>query len=354
MFSFKLAKKGDKSGKKQRELLILIFSILSAGKIQGIEFEKLWTLKASPLPEYTFFQISDIATDEQGNLYISDVKGCFVRKYSPDGRSLAEFGRRGSGPGEFLSPVELYYRKGRLYIRDSQLKRITVLDKNLNLVKTIKTRINIWSFVVGETGFICSTASTKDDHLLASLNFSGEVVKKFFDKLPSYLNAGKKSPMHFIRKLKYAVLWLDRNPKSGEVVATHRGYENGNYVYFFDSDMKLKSKCRLNLEKGYSFPSFMLKFPPKYPAESIYAHIYSIHFVNEKEILLHLVKDYMKKGKVERKTNRFLILNRKGEVVYEKQMEGPFRVYAVRNDKIYLKDFAREEEEILQVWRIKR
>ncbi|OGD15995.1 MAG: hypothetical protein A2W20_07675, partial [Candidatus Aminicenantes bacterium RBG_16_66_30] len=86
-----------------------------------------------------FFMPSAIAVDGAGNLYVLDTGNHRVQKFSPDGKHLATFGRRGQGPGEFQYPAWLAVDgKGFIYVTDPNNQRIQVLTPDGKDHKAIK------------------------------------------------------------------------------------------------------------------------------------------------------------------------------------------------------------------------
>lgn len=71
---------------------------------------------------------SDIAMDASGNIYVLDSANHRVQKFSPEGRYLATFGRRGQGPGEFYNPDSIDIdAHGFFYVMDAYQNRIQTL-----------------------------------------------------------------------------------------------------------------------------------------------------------------------------------------------------------------------------------
>jgi len=81
---------------------------------------------------------SDIATDEQGNIYILDAGNHRIQKFGPDGNYIETIGNRGQGPGEFYLPLSLDIdSRGYLYVSDPQNQRVQILKPDGTDYKTI-------------------------------------------------------------------------------------------------------------------------------------------------------------------------------------------------------------------------
>jgi hypothetical protein len=64
-------------------------------------------------------QISGLAIDAQGRVYVSDFQEPRVLVFSADGKQLAVIGRKGQGPGEFTAPTgPVIGADGALYVRN--------------------------------------------------------------------------------------------------------------------------------------------------------------------------------------------------------------------------------------------
>lgn len=81
-----------------------------------------------------FFQPNDVVTDRAGNIYVAEGHGgdnARIVVFDKNGKYLREFGKKGTGPGEFDQPHALAFdSKERLFVGDRSNNRIQILDKN--------------------------------------------------------------------------------------------------------------------------------------------------------------------------------------------------------------------------------
>ena len=80
----------------------------------------------------TFNRPTDIAFAKNGDFYISDGYGnSRVVKFSKEGKYLLDWGKRGTGPGEFNTPHSVAVdSKGMVYVSDRENNRIQIFDPN--------------------------------------------------------------------------------------------------------------------------------------------------------------------------------------------------------------------------------
>ena len=85
-----------------------------------------------------FHYPSDIAVDKEGNIYVLDSGNTRIQKFGPDGKYLATIGRKGQGPGEFISPNSLDIDEdGNLVVTDTAQSRLHVIIGGGKDVKSI-------------------------------------------------------------------------------------------------------------------------------------------------------------------------------------------------------------------------
>ena len=90
-------------------LFVVLASFADTSIAQRITFREISLLGESE--ESFFLQIGDVKIGEDGSIYIADVRGFSVSKFSREGKFLKKVGRHGEGPGEFrLAPKNLALR----------------------------------------------------------------------------------------------------------------------------------------------------------------------------------------------------------------------------------------------------
>jgi DNA-binding beta-propeller fold protein YncE len=96
----------------------------------GKEILRLGTRDVSGTSESTFNLPTDVGFAPNGDVYVSDgYGGARVVKFSSSGRFLLQWGKRGTGPGEFGLPHNLVVdSQGRVYVTDRDNERVQVFD----------------------------------------------------------------------------------------------------------------------------------------------------------------------------------------------------------------------------------
>jgi streptogramin lyase len=84
-------------------------------------------------PDY-FYQPNDVITAPNGDIFVSEGHGAGnnrVLKFDKTGKFIKEWGKYGSGPGEFDQPHALAMdSQGRLFVGDRNNNRIQIFDQN--------------------------------------------------------------------------------------------------------------------------------------------------------------------------------------------------------------------------------
>ena len=92
-------------------------------------------------PDY-FYQPNDVITAPNGDIFVSEGHGAGnnrVLKFDKTGKFIKEWGKLGTGPGEFDQPHALAFdSKGLLYVGDRNNNRVQVFDQNGTFIKEYK------------------------------------------------------------------------------------------------------------------------------------------------------------------------------------------------------------------------
>jgi streptogramin lyase len=84
-------------------------------------------------PDY-FYQPNDVVTAPNGDIFVSEGHGAGnnrVMKFDKTGKFIKEWGKLGTGPGEFDQPHALAFdSRGRLFVGDRNNNRIQIFDQN--------------------------------------------------------------------------------------------------------------------------------------------------------------------------------------------------------------------------------
>jgi sugar lactone lactonase YvrE len=88
----------------------------------------------------TFNQPDDVAIAPDGDIFVSDghtpaMGNARVMKFTKDGKFITQWGKHGSGPGEFEVPHALAFdSRGRLFVGDRANNRIQIFDQDGNFI----------------------------------------------------------------------------------------------------------------------------------------------------------------------------------------------------------------------------
>ena len=83
-----------------------------------------------------FSSPQNLAIDELGNVYVTDLGNMRVQKFSNTGTFLNAWGSSGTGPGQFNSPAGIAVFNGSVYVVDTQQHRVQQFDLDGNFIST--------------------------------------------------------------------------------------------------------------------------------------------------------------------------------------------------------------------------
>jgi hypothetical protein len=90
----------------------------------------VWQIGEADRPNYDLGSISDVAVDQQGNIYVGQSQETSVRVFDANGRFLRRIGRYGNGPGELQSVSRVFVRGNQLHVHDISAQRLVVYSLN--------------------------------------------------------------------------------------------------------------------------------------------------------------------------------------------------------------------------------
>lgn len=136
-----------------------------------------------------FNQPTDIAVEPDGSFYVSDGYGnSRVAKFSPSGKFLFDWGRKGDKPGEFNIPHNVTLdASGRVYVADRSNARIQVFDPNGKFLYLWKSNElgSPWALDIGPDNYLYMVDVTHANPLppnsshVKRLDLKGNILEKW-------------------------------------------------------------------------------------------------------------------------------------------------------------------------------
>ena len=119
-----------------------------------IEFIEEWRIGGDTGDEkYILSRPTDIAYDSRGNLFILDSRDKCIKKYSPAGKHIITFGRKGQGPGEMTRPYNIEIDPDdNIVVYDFSGRRFSVFSNDGENIATKRFNERIWIFCITHSG----------------------------------------------------------------------------------------------------------------------------------------------------------------------------------------------------------
>ena len=118
----------------------------------------------------------DLITNKNGEIFLIDAKRKRILKYDKRGKFVKYIGRKGQGPGEYLSPYRLCFINKKLYVYDQMTRKIHIYNNSGSYLRTLNIRhyLDFYSdFYVNE----------KDEVYGIWEKYSGKTIEKVFGKI---------------------------------------------------------------------------------------------------------------------------------------------------------------------------
>jgi len=114
-------------------------------------------------PDY-FYQPNDVVTAPNGDIFVSEGHGAGnnrILKFDKSGKFIKEWGKLGSGPGEFDQPHALAFdAQGRLFVGDRNNNRVQVFDQDGKYITEYKQFSRPSGiFIKGDTLYVADSES---------------------------------------------------------------------------------------------------------------------------------------------------------------------------------------------------
>lgn len=144
-------------------ILLLILPLFSKEKIEINLIKQIYLDQEKEILE----KPTDIAIDNQENIFITDYGAGDVKIYDKNGKLKKVFGRRGEGPGEFLRPFTIDFHQNKFCMVDTGRFHIYLYDNEFN-------KITDFFYIVGRAPLVLT-----DDSIVTGDYFKSEDGKEY-------------------------------------------------------------------------------------------------------------------------------------------------------------------------------
>lgn len=131
-----------------------------------------------------FRQLGSIASDSDGRVALLDSLECRVYLFSPSGKLISSFGRRGQGPGEFSFPMKVDFYEDFIYVFDPTGRTLQFFKYDGSFIRLIKLFKSYSDVVIdGEGRLYCSLMMKRGagPKLIDLLSDDGSLLFSFGD-----------------------------------------------------------------------------------------------------------------------------------------------------------------------------
>ncbi|GEM_PF-1435643 len=345
--------KGFDAGRLLGILMVVVFGgILTSGE---------WLKEIGKIggggDHYEFFMITSVDLDKDGNIYVADSKGRFIRKYSKNGKFLKETGKMGRGPGDFMGPLDLTLGNNKIFVLDGGNRRIAIYDKELKrkpqyikITEELGYPTNV--FFMNNLLYLSLMLNldpNKNDNRIVGITPESrfKIIYAFFNHFPDYYKRTENElQMAMYMGYLFLKVALDKNRK--EIVSCYMHPGEKVNLYYYNYQGKFIKKQSFTLLKGYQFPKFLLKYPKRYPKKYTFLQIDSIRYYKDKYVLLHyLISRITKSGsdKNSESTAYIAVIDTEsGKIIGKYRVPSGLRIFKVKGNYSYGKDFNDDAE----------
>jgi len=319
-------------------LLIFLFLVPC---ILNAELIKVVSIGSNDL-NYLFFKVSGAVLDKNGNIYVLDSKGSFLRKYDAQGTFVKEIGKLGQGPGDFSNVLSGLHLDGDLYLLDAGNSRIVEIDRDLNIKNYIRIRHQARGLIkINDLFYMISSRQGEPFSEIVIYNNKGEFKGTFFDQYPLFINSATSTKMEYALGKIYSDIALSVNKESEEVAIVFKYPGIKTALFLYSKEGQLIRKIDIDNFMPYDFPGFRLKWPVNYPGRSELISIGSIHYLSEGKILLeYWIEKYDSEKAMDQKLYLLVIDMATGNTIHKELVNSVINVMDARGNLLC----AREED----------
>jgi len=204
--------------------------------------------------EFLFVNISDVAVNSKGDIYVADRRLNEVRKFNKDGEYLLSLGRGGQGPGEFQSVnIVSVNSHNELIAFDNKIRRVSIFSDNGEHIKTTKKLItDTW---------IAPSKIFSTDGAYVVLGKLGNSLKLFHDFNQDWNITESYIDYEFIDNKEFeehSLAFRQGNcffQNNGDILYTKAYYDNQIFVYRNKGLIKIISR-ESDIKKPYEIQVF--------------------------------------------------------------------------------------------------
>ncbi len=169
-------------------------------------------------------EVYSVNFDHHDNIFIMDTKDHCVKKFSTSGKYISSIGKKGKGPGEFITPLSMTVLSDRVYVLDTTFRLQSLTTKDAKFVKVYDKPIHDELFTYLHKYIMTDSLDDSDKDLFHLISSDLEYVKSFGN--PEYFLEEVTSPFRTINTA---------YDSTGNIYAV---YTKAGKIIVFDKDFK--------------------------------------------------------------------------------------------------------------------
>ncbi len=331
---------------------ILLILFVLATSLPGLELSKVLEFGSDTIPEYLFFAQGPIAVDSERNMYVVDMSTKKIRKYDKKGKFITETGQEGQGPREFMSVSAVNIWQDSLLVFDSQNKRISQFDLDLNYIRSEQIMNVVSSFMTcaGEYLVFNQLRGFKKE-LVMLKPFSDQLKSvyemKDFGKYSRY----QESPLF---SMLVNFIFSANHDDSGFIASLARPFSGSPELLFFDHQGELLRRTRIEAIVKYERDekSFDVNKARELIGTTADLTLWRLFCVDdEKSLLVCRYQEAPVAGQVKARVEFSMVLvdNESGRIMGRHVLDDNLLVRAYKDGYVYIMVWHFQTEKVAQI-----